>query len=325
MKNQKGDMIIKIPAILIIISLIIVGVIFFINYRKTNLKKENSSIATNQTEEKYKSYTYKDGSFSLHYPESLYLDEGTPAVSISEKVNGIISNDKVINFYPGDPMISEITRNLELDKNVKDLQSLTIGGFPAKKFSFKMTSKQLMFNTYYLVKIGSYKNTEIDMIIVSYNDSSEWQKITADVVNSVNINSDKLTAIYIKEIKSSETIEKEVLNTNIRNGSSNKTDAEIQSYLGNLRAEAEVYFVNNSESYLGMCQPNSNPESKSYTVYNDLLKIKGLSGNNNVSCNSEKSQYSVSTLLKAGQFWCVDSFGYSGFVKKLNTQTVCQK
>ena len=141
MKNQKGSTLIIVIIVLILVSLVAVGVVFFLTFNQDfNVAKEEtvtSSVKVDQnvTGAEYKSYEAKDGSFSLRYPENLFLEDSV-SILISEKINGKVLDDKNIGIFSGSDFISGVTRDLE--KVANNSQSLTVSGFPAKKFKYKL-------------------------------------------------------------------------------------------------------------------------------------------------------------------------------------------
>ena len=92
-------------------------------------------------------------------------------------------------------------------------------------------------------------------------------------------------------------------------------DAAVQSGLGSLRAQAEIYFSDN-DTYVGIFSVSSPCDSANSGVKMILDKLN-IDASNNTVCNiSDGSAYAVSARLSndagvAVTYWCVDSAGQS--------------
>lgn len=93
---------------------------------------------------------------------------------------------------------------------------------------------------------------------------------------------------------------------NARNKGSNSA---VKNNLANLRAQAELYYDNNSNSYNGVC---------SNTGFAKGLDASSQAGAGNTTsdvCNNTASAWAASAPLKTAEgtsnYWCVDSSGRS--------------
>lgn len=95
------------------------------------------------------------------------------------------------------------------------------------------------------------------------------------------------------------------------------TDAAVKSNLNNIRAQAELYYSNNSDSYGTFAQATCPAAVTAGSLFNDANIIKGIAaavsaGGNGSSCVATPGAYAVAVGLKtSGQVWCVDSTGNS--------------
>ena len=90
-------------------------------------------------------------------------------------------------------------------------------------------------------------------------------------------------------------------------------EARTKADLASLRSVAEIYY-NKLGSYSGLCTLDNNVK----TIQKDLSSAPQ-------SCKDNASTYAFSASLATSGFYCVDSTGYQGQAKSLNTQTVCIK
>lgn len=93
-------------------------------------------------------------------------------------------------------------------------------------------------------------------------------------------------------------------------------DAAVKEDLHGIRSQAEIFYDNNSGSYVGVCGDAN--------IANALSNASTTGGNPTI-CNDSTTQWAASATLKsAGGFWCVD---YSGVAKEepsdLGDATVC--
>jgi prepilin-type N-terminal cleavage/methylation domain-containing protein len=95
-------------------------------------------------------------------------------------------------------------------------------------------------------------------------------------------------------------------------------DAAIKSNVNNARAQAELYYDNNSLSYASVC-----------TGTNGLAQFTAgatAAGSADVDCNSSATAWAMAAQLKSNtaQWYCVDSTGAAGTeTVTLGTGTVC--
>ncbi len=89
-------------------------------------------------------------------------------------------------------------------------------------------------------------------------------------------------------------------------------DAAVKSNLNNTRAQAELYYDGNTNSYSGVC-----------TAAGGISVGLAAAGVGTV-CNTSATAWAASAPLKSGGFWCVDSTGQSKVeTSALGSGTVC--
>lgn len=88
-------------------------------------------------------------------------------------------------------------------------------------------------------------------------------------------------------------------------------DASIKSTLSSARAQAELYYINNNDSYEGFCLDG---------------KSKSLFADKDYTCNDNSSGYAVSSPLNEGGYFCVDNSGASDVITNdiSTNQTSCE-
>lgn len=92
-------------------------------------------------------------------------------------------------------------------------------------------------------------------------------------------------------------------------------DAAIKANLNNLRAEAELYYDENLESYSGFCDDSG---TKS--------KLEGVTTNkaSGYACKDSDDEYAVSMPLSTDNYYCIDSWGTAVEVNRpILNQTTC--
>jgi len=78
------------------------------------------------------------------------------------------------------------------------------------------------------------------------------------------------------------------------------SDATKQALLSNMRAQAELFYDNNGQSYNGVCSSGGQ----------SLLSLaKNLPANTNYKCKSSNTAWVASANLSANNYFCVDSVG----------------
>lgn len=88
-------------------------------------------------------------------------------------------------------------------------------------------------------------------------------------------------------------------------------DASAKANLSNLRAQAEIYYMDNNDSYSDFC---------------DSSEVKKLLDENiNYVCNDSYSEYSISAPLNKGDYFCVDNIDSKTIENRIWTQTSCSK
>ncbi len=95
-------------------------------------------------------------------------------------------------------------------------------------------------------------------------------------------------------------------------------DAAVKANLNNIRAQAELYYDNNANSYASVCTADPN-------VVKGLDAASSAGSGNATSdvCFSVAGAWAASAPLKTGQYWCVDSTGSSRQTPTAASSTVC--
>ena len=93
-------------------------------------------------------------------------------------------------------------------------------------------------------------------------------------------------------------------------------DAAIKNNLANIRPQAEmVYDGVSPNSYDTICENT--------TIGAMRTSAQSANGGTATACFDSSSAWSISSPLKAGNHWCVDSTGASKQVSSATTTTVC--
>jgi len=79
-------------------------------------------------------------------------------------------------------------------------------------------------------------------------------------------------------------------------------DAAVKSELSSIRAQAEISYDSNSNSYTQVCAD---------TQVIKLLADAAVKSGGATACNPSQGAYAASSALKSSGFWCVDSLGTS--------------
>lgn len=97
----------------------------------------------------------------------------------------------------------------------------------------------------------------------------------------------------------------------------------IKTDLHGLRSQSEIFYDNNGQSYLAVCDdPNF------VSAINNALLVGGDTGSVATRCNASAEAWAVNILLKTPEdtsnYWCVDSTGKAkGETDELSGATVC--
>lgn len=101
------------------------------------------------------------------------------------------------------------------------------------------------------------------------------------------------------------------------------SDAAIKQDLANLRAQAELFYSNNANTYTtgGSGTPDTLCGDSVFMKAQDAINIQAASP---FVCHSSNTAWAASAGLKAaGGYWCVDNTGASGARTTALTSTVC--
>jgi prepilin-type N-terminal cleavage/methylation domain-containing protein len=91
-------------------------------------------------------------------------------------------------------------------------------------------------------------------------------------------------------------------------------DASLQSSMSSARVAAELYFSDNSFSYLDMCDGSTDPDMT--RLINAIIKVSNSpdDGVGDVCTEAAPNGFSIEANMNAdtAQYYCVDATGYSG-------------
>jgi len=82
-------------------------------------------------------------------------------------------------------------------------------------------------------------------------------------------------------------------------------DAAVKSELSSVRAQAEISYDSNNNSYINVCA-----DGQVVKLLDDASQ-KGAGNTTSDACYDVAGAYAASAPLKSGGFWCVDSTGVS--------------
>ena len=105
-------------------------------------------------------------------------------------------------------------------------------------------------------------------------------------------------------------------------------DAKTKAQLSGLRASAEIYYSNNSNSYgtAAGCTTASSMWTDTNSGMASYTKTSNYPGSTILTCDANGTAYAVSANLTGtpGMYWCVDSTGQSEqLASNPGTVTVC--
>ncbi len=102
------------------------------------------------------------------------------------------------------------------------------------------------------------------------------------------------------------------------NSARNKgSDAAIKANINNTRAQAEIFYDSNANSYTGVCADDSIEKqlaaAKNAGGWSNAVNVTfGTAGSaGTVTCHASSTAWGIEAPLKAGGFVCVDSTGAS--------------
>jgi len=96
-------------------------------------------------------------------------------------------------------------------------------------------------------------------------------------------------------------------------------DSAIIGELDQIRKQVEQFYVNN-DGYQGLCAPDDTLiEQGRLGDLEDSIESKG----GEIRCEVQPSEYAITSSLKQGDYWCVDSHGASREVSNHVSSTEC--
>lgn len=103
-----------------------------------------------------------------------------------------------------------------------------------------------------------------------------------------------------------------VVLASLNSARSKGTDAAIKSSLANARAQAELYYDGNNQSYSGLCEATASGTA-------DMLT--SLRGMTSASCDATDDTWVMAAFLKSdtSKIWCVDNTGKSSETTSTST------
>ena len=108
-----------------------------------------------------------------------------------------------------------------------------------------------------------------------------------------------------------------VVLASLNSARSKGSDAAVKSGLANMRAQAELYYDSNNQSYLGVCA------STTAGIANMIAQASSTGGTG--ACFDSANSWAASAGLKgAGGSWCVGSSGASKASDPVSASTDCK-
>lgn len=100
-------------------------------------------------------------------------------------------------------------------------------------------------------------------------------------------------------------------------------DATIKSSINNARAQAELYYDNNSNAYDADNTDDDDGLCADGTISNILTSVTNA-GSGDADCNEADATYSISAqLVSTTTYYCVDSSGFAGTQASAGSNTGC--
>ena len=94
-------------------------------------------------------------------------------------------------------------------------------------------------------------------------------------------------------------------------------DAQLRAMVSNLRAGSELYYDSHM-GYTDICKASG-------TVFSKTLNEIKVKAGSDFKCYDGSKDYAVSVKLTSGEFYCVDSTGFTGKTSKPASSSVCSK
>lgn len=91
-------------------------------------------------------------------------------------------------------------------------------------------------------------------------------------------------------------------------------DASIKSNMANIRAQAELWYDNNGQTYGGGVTACTGGAFADTVITSAIAQIDAQNGTGTVLCNTDSTgqSWSISSPLKSSGTWCVDNTGSAG-------------
>ena len=236
-----------------------------------------------------------------------------------EAQNIPISSDVLQKNLTDDILLKSAINNMYESMDVKDTSGITVydkGSLQKPLTGFYTYSKsgsqyELMVSL--IAKDNSSNASSISIVYLGRNGNFS-QETAKSIVDSLSIDSSKLKPYLDHQLSiKNGAIQLKVSDLSPTNNPQTDIDVIVKSRLSMARNSAELYY-NNSNSYSGYCATDKN--------YKD---IKDSVAPVNLVCKDNPIAYAISAPIKIGGYWCVDSTGYQGITKSLNTTTACGK
>lgn len=99
----------------------------------------------------------------------------------------------------------------------------------------------------------------------------------------------------------------------------NANDASAKTSINNIRNQAEIFYSSNGFSYAGVC-------TDAGAGVDTLLTAATNQGATNSNCDDAAGEFAAEVQLRSGNYFCVDSTGFSGEIgtaSKGADTTVC--
>lgn len=236
-------------------------------------------------------FTSPDGLYSLEYPVGW--------TKTGEAEGGVlfVNNDQRVSIsidYEG-IFLTMLTKGIQLKKG----ESMTVDSHEVTTYSASQEVEgKTIYATIQVVSLGQASTSLLFTV------TGTDPKLGTELVKTLTVNEEKVA-------NASSVILQAIVDARKKGA-----DAQIKSALAAIRSSAELYYEK-SKTYAGVCKSDTSVAS---TVKN--LKDAGVA---EVDCKDAKAAYAVTAKLITEGYFCVDSTGYAGAGKGMNTGTVCLK
>lgn len=99
------------------------------------------------------------------------------------------------------------------------------------------------------------------------------------------------------------------------NARSSGSDASVKGSINSMKAQAEIVYTNNNNSYATVCASSTSLTTAiaaNSVDANDTISVDAVSAADTAVCNDTRDGWAVWANLSNGRAFCADSTGFSG-------------